>query len=94
MEPREPHSQQTVKCSSSGVPRNFFGEGGGGGEFQQIQLRTKGRKNGDLGAVAPYSGVPLNLQVSETRIVTDVFSTELGICLIFVKTSEFRGEGR
>jgi hypothetical protein len=34
---------------SSGVPRNFFGGGG----VQQIQLRTEGRENGDLGAVAP-----------------------------------------
>jgi hypothetical protein len=25
----------------------------GGGGFQQIQLRTEGRENGDLGAVAP-----------------------------------------
>jgi hypothetical protein len=32
---------------------NFVrGEGGG---FQQIQLRTEGRENGDLGAVAPPS---------------------------------------
>jgi hypothetical protein len=38
-------------------------------EVQQIQLRTEGRENGDLGAVAPYSGVPLNLQMSETRIL-------------------------
>jgi hypothetical protein len=44
---------------TSGVPRNFF-RGGGGGlrlEFfrgvQQIQLRTEGRENGDLGALAP-----------------------------------------
>jgi hypothetical protein len=45
---------------------------------------------GDLGAVAPWSGVPLNLQMSETRIiirdVMDVFCTELGIRLSFVKT--------
>jgi hypothetical protein len=34
----------------SGVPRNFFGGGGG---FQQTQLRIEGRENGDLGAVAP-----------------------------------------
>jgi hypothetical protein len=33
---------------------------GGGG--QQIQLRTEGRDNGDVGAVAPLSEVPLNLQ--------------------------------
>jgi len=37
----------------SGVPRNFVrGEG-----VQQLQLRTEDRENGDLGAVAPYSGV-------------------------------------
>jgi sensor histidine kinase YesM len=29
----------------------------GGGGVQQIQLRTEDRENGDLGAVAPYSGV-------------------------------------
>jgi len=29
----------------------------GGRGIQQIQLRTEGRENGDLGAVAPYSGV-------------------------------------
>jgi hypothetical protein len=36
---------------------------------QQIQLRTEGRENGDLGVVVPYSGVPLNLQMNETRIL-------------------------
>jgi hypothetical protein len=44
--------------------RNF-----GGGGVQQIQLRIEGTENGDLGAVAPYSGVPLNLQMSEPRIL-------------------------
>ena len=34
---------------SSGVPRMFVRGGGG---FQQIQLRTEDRENGDLGAVA------------------------------------------
>jgi hypothetical protein len=33
----------------SGVPTHFFGAEG----VQQIQLRTEGRENGDLGAVAP-----------------------------------------
>jgi len=37
----------------SGVPRNFVPGGG----IQQIQLRTEDRGNGDLGAVAPSSGV-------------------------------------
>jgi hypothetical protein len=36
---------------------------------QQIQLRTEGREKGDLGALAPYSGVLLNLQMSEPRIL-------------------------
>jgi len=34
-------------------PGIFFGGGG----FQQIQLRTEDRENGDLGAVAHLSGV-------------------------------------
>ena len=38
--------------TTSGVPRNFVRGG-----LQQIQLRTEDRKNGDLGAVAPSSGV-------------------------------------
>jgi hypothetical protein len=42
--------------------QDFFGGGGGGlcqeffsrrGGVQQIQLRTEGRENGDMGAVAP-----------------------------------------
>jgi hypothetical protein len=48
---------------SRGVPSNFVGG------VQQIQLKTAGRENGDLGAVAPSSGVPLNLQMRETRIL-------------------------
>jgi hypothetical protein len=50
------------------VPRIFFSGGG----VQQIQLRTEGRENGDLGAVVPYSGVQLNLKISETRILIRV----------------------
>jgi hypothetical protein len=46
-----------------------FFSGGGRGGFQQIQLRTEGRENGDLGAIVPYSRVPLNLQKIETRIL-------------------------
>jgi hypothetical protein len=42
--------------------RNFGG-------VQQIQLRIEGRENGDLGAVAPKSGIPLNLQLNETHIL-------------------------
>jgi hypothetical protein len=48
-----------------GYANNFFGRGGG---IQQIQLGTEGRENGDLWVVAPQSGVPLNLQMSEAQI--------------------------
>jgi hypothetical protein len=50
-----------------GLRQKFFGNGGGGG-VQKIQ-RTEGRENGDVGAVAPKSGVPLNLQINETHIL-------------------------
>jgi hypothetical protein len=45
--------------------QEFFSAGG----VQLILLRREGRENGDLGAVVPYSGAPLNLQMSETRIL-------------------------
>jgi hypothetical protein len=35
---------------------------------QQIQLRTQGRENRDLGMIAASSGVTLNLQMTETLI--------------------------
>jgi hypothetical protein len=41
----------------------------GWGGVQQIQFKTKGRENGDLETVAPYSGVPLNLKMNETHIL-------------------------
>jgi hypothetical protein len=50
----------------SGVSRNFI-RGGGGGSTNK--LRIEGRENGDLVYVARSSGVPLNLQMSETRIL-------------------------
>jgi hypothetical protein len=53
------------KQRDNGVPRNFFG----GGSTNSVE----DRENGDLGAVAPYSGVPPNLQISETRILITVF---------------------
>jgi hypothetical protein len=37
--------------------------------FQQIHLRTEGRKNRDQGALVPKSGVPLNSKMSETSIL-------------------------
>jgi hypothetical protein len=39
------------------------------GAVQQIQLRIEDRENGDLGTVALYSGVPLNLQKNKTHIL-------------------------
>jgi hypothetical protein len=39
-----------LKLSPPVAYQEFCSEGGG---FQQIQLRTEGRVNGDLGAVAP-----------------------------------------
>jgi hypothetical protein len=36
----------------SGIPRNFFQGGYARNFFHQIQLRTEGRQNGDLGAEA------------------------------------------
>jgi hypothetical protein len=55
----------SLQCTSACLvvwfmSRKFFSGGfspgifsGGGGGVQQIQLRTGGRENGDLGAVAP-----------------------------------------
>ena len=40
------------ECVAVAYPGILFGGG-----FQQIQLRTEEGENGDLGAVAPYSGV-------------------------------------
>ena len=46
----EGQSLRIFALYGSGVPRNFFREGGG---VQQIQLRTEDRENRDLWAVAP-----------------------------------------
>jgi hypothetical protein len=56
-------SKTLVPVILSGIPRIFFRG------VQQIQLRPEGRGNGNLGALAPLSGVALNLQMSETRIL-------------------------
>jgi hypothetical protein len=50
---------------NSGITQEFFW----GGRVQRIQLRTEGRGKRNLGALTPKSGVPLNLQMSETRIL-------------------------
>jgi hypothetical protein len=73
----------------------IFGVGGGG--VQKIQLRTESRKNGDLGGCNPL--VRGSIQVANEwtpysdLVVTDVYSTEQGIRLSFVKTSYFGGGG-
>jgi hypothetical protein len=46
-EGQEMHKEKYI--GASGVPRNFVW----GREFQQIQLRTEGRENGDMGVIAP-----------------------------------------
>jgi hypothetical protein len=57
----------------------------------------EGRENGDLGAVAPSQGVPLNLQMSETRILFRLLqmyfprNREFGSALS--KLRNFGGEG-
>jgi hypothetical protein len=56
-----------------------------GGAVQQIQLRIEGREN----------GVPLNLQMSEPRMLIRLrmYFPRNGIRLGFVKTSEFQRAG-
>jgi hypothetical protein len=62
-----------------------------GGGAQQIQLRTEGREFGDLEAVAPppvrgSAQFAIWLDFVKLSGRTDVFSTEFGIRLSFVKT--------
>jgi hypothetical protein len=81
--------------NGSGIPRIFFFFGGGEGSTNSVEDRGK-RERGSRGG-SPYSGVPLNLQMSEPRILNKLlqmyFSTELEIRLSFAKTSEFGGGG-
>jgi hypothetical protein len=64
---------------------------------QQIQLRTEGREKGDLGVIAPQSGVLLNLKMSETRILISLlqmyfsWNWEFGSALS--KLQNFGGRG-
>jgi hypothetical protein len=67
-----------------------FFRGGGG---QQIQLMIECRENGGLSAVAPLSGVPLNLQMSETRILIRLLRVYFPRISEFGSASEFRGGG-
>jgi hypothetical protein len=68
------------------------------GGVQQIQLSTEGRENRDLGAVPPplvrgSAQYANEWNPNSYYVVIDVFSTELGIRLSFVKTSELGGGG-
>jgi hypothetical protein len=45
--------------------QDFFRGGGEGGSTNSVE----GRENGDVGVVAPKSGVPLHFQMSETRVL-------------------------
>jgi hypothetical protein len=49
--------------------------------------------NGDLGAVAPQSGVPINLQMSETGIIIRLLRIYFPQISEFGPASEFRGGG-
>ena len=49
-----PLKKLQVPVAYPGILFYFFFLGGG---VQQIQLRTKDRENGDMGVIAPYSGV-------------------------------------
>jgi hypothetical protein len=68
-----------------------------GGGVQQIQLRTEGRENGYMGAEAPYSGVALNLQMSQTRILIRLlgmyFPRNREFGLVLSKLRNFGGRG-
>jgi len=64
----------------SGVPRNFVRG------VQQIQLRTEDRKNGDLGRVAPYSGV-LEAAVQEISLLYSKIFLIFGTLRLFMMTS-------
>jgi hypothetical protein len=76
---------------TSGLPMNFAGG------VQKIQLRTEGIDNRDLMVVAPL--VSGSIQFSNEwnlysyLVVTDVFSTELGVQLSFVKPQNFESGG-
>jgi hypothetical protein len=45
----DPRAIKEKICTAVAHPGNFSGRGG----VQHIQLKTEGRENGDLGAVAP-----------------------------------------
>jgi hypothetical protein len=76
-----------------GLLQDFFF----GGRVQQIQLRAEGRENGELRAVAPNQGVPLNLPMSETRILTRLlrmyFLRNWEFGSVLSKLRNFRGGG-
>jgi hypothetical protein len=74
-----------ITAQDSGGHRIFFGE------VQQIQLRTEGRENGDLGGGSPLvrgsTQFANDWNPYSDKVVTDVFSTELGVRLILSSMS-------
>jgi hypothetical protein len=74
--------------------QEFF-PGGWGGSVSANSVEDRGQIKRGSGGGSPYSRVPLNLQMGwnpySYYVVADVFSTDLGIRLSFVNTSEFRG---
>jgi hypothetical protein len=75
----------------SGVPRIFFGGGGGGGPTNSVENRgQRDRRSGDGSSlVRGYTQFANEWNPYSDYVVTDVFSTEVGIRLSFVKTSFF-----
>jgi hypothetical protein len=97
------HNSTTSEISD--VPRKFWGEGGvrqeffsvgGGGGFNKFswgQWETEQGSGGVSPLVRGSTQFANEWNPYSDQVVTDVFSTELGIWLSFVKTSEFRGGG-
>jgi hypothetical protein len=59
----------TKRQKGSDLPRIFFREDGG---VSTNSIEDRGQREREFGGLAPYSGVPLNLQMSETRILIRV----------------------
>jgi hypothetical protein len=82
-----------VPIHARGQPVAYPGILSLGWGVQQIQLRTKGRDNRDLGAVALWLRVPINLQMSKTRILIRLLRIYFPRISEFGSASEFRGGG-
>jgi hypothetical protein len=90
------HIQELTVTLSSGVPRKFFRERGGGGGCSTNSVEDRGQRERDLGAAGPSQGFHLICKWVKPVFwlgCYNVFFTELGIRFSFVTTSQFRGRG-